>query len=85
MREMVDSALDGFCVTLFAFGQTGSGKTHTMIGPRLSRPAPPPSPGGGEAASKPAAAAQLQLDEEDGVMPRCVKYAFEVRVTGFRV
>ncbi|KXZ56177.1 hypothetical protein GPECTOR_1g152 [Gonium pectorale] len=37
MQELVEAALDGYCVTIFAFGQTGSGKTHTIIGPRLSR------------------------------------------------
>eukprot|EP00198_Chlamydomonas_reinhardtii_P013405 XP_001702742.1 predicted protein [Chlamydomonas reinhardtii] len=37
LSELVDAALDGYCVTVFAFGQTGSGKTHTIIGPRLSR------------------------------------------------
>ncbi|GFR41524.1 hypothetical protein Agub_g2220 [Astrephomene gubernaculifera] len=37
LQELVEAALDGYCVTIFAFGQTGSGKTHTIIGPRLSR------------------------------------------------
>ncbi|EFJ44812.1 kinesin-like protein [Volvox carteri f. nagariensis] len=37
LQELVEAALDGYCVTVFAFGQTGSGKTHTIIGPRLSR------------------------------------------------
>lgn len=37
LSELVEAALDGYCVTIFAFGQTGSGKTHTIIGPRLSR------------------------------------------------
>jgi kinesin family protein C1 len=28
----VQSAVDGYHVSLFAYGQTGSGKTHTMFG-----------------------------------------------------
>lgn len=29
---LVDSVLDGFNATVFAYGQSGSGKTHTMTG-----------------------------------------------------
>ena len=32
VSQFVQSALDGFNVSLFAYGQTGSGKTHTMFG-----------------------------------------------------
>lgn len=31
-RELLQSAFDGYNVTIFAYGQTGSGKTHTMSG-----------------------------------------------------
>ena len=30
--ELVDSVLQGFNGTIFAYGQTGTGKTHTMQG-----------------------------------------------------
>jgi len=33
MSELIQSAFDGYNVTVFAYGQTGSGKTFTMYGP----------------------------------------------------
>ena len=32
MDKLIDSALDGYSVTVFAYGQTGSGKTYTIMG-----------------------------------------------------
>ncbi|EGT38557.1 hypothetical protein CAEBREN_25332 [Caenorhabditis brenneri] len=31
-RDLVDSVLNGYNATIFAYGQTGTGKTHTMEG-----------------------------------------------------
>jgi kinesin family protein 12 len=32
VRDMIDSAIDGYTTTVFAYGQTGSGKTFTICG-----------------------------------------------------
>jgi len=32
IRENIDSVLDGYNGTIFAYGQTGTGKTHTILG-----------------------------------------------------
>ena len=32
-RPIIDSVIEGFNGTIFAYGQTSSGKTHTMMGP----------------------------------------------------
>jgi hypothetical protein len=32
VKNLIDSVLDGYHCTVFAFGQTGSGKTHTITG-----------------------------------------------------
>jgi kinesin family protein 12 len=32
VRELINSAMDGYAATIFAYGQTGSGKTFTMSG-----------------------------------------------------
>lgn len=95
MAELVDAALDGYSVTIFAFGQTGSGKTHTMIGPRLSRAAHAAAgtgfvaAGGGAGAGVAGAGARASDGAalggdatgagpaDDGVLPRCVQYAYE--------
>lgn len=34
-RPIIDSVLEGFNGTIFAYGQTSSGKTHTMMGPDM--------------------------------------------------
>lgn len=69
LQELVEAALDGYSVTIFAFGQTGSGKTHTMIGPRLSRA------GGLATVSGKEDVASLVVPD-DGVLPRCMAAAY---------
>ena len=32
VKNFVQSALDGYNVSLLAYGQTGAGKTHSMLG-----------------------------------------------------
>mmetsp|Transcript_24646 Transcript_24646/g.67171 ORF Transcript_24646/g.67171 Transcript_24646/m.67171 type:complete len:806 (+) Transcript_24646:283-2700(+) len=91
MHELVEAALDGYAVTIFAFGQTGSGKTHTMIGPRLSRMVD----SGNSAHSKPGTQQQQHQqhqqqqeqqqqqqqkqysEADDGLLPRCLDVAFK--------
>jgi len=34
-KPVVESVLEGFNGTIFAYGQTSSGKTHTMLGPDI--------------------------------------------------
>ena len=68
MQELVEAALDGYSVTVFAFGQTGSGKTHTMVGPRLSRMIDPTASSNG---------ATVTANADDGLLPRCVQAAFD--------
>ncbi|KAK2707023.1 hypothetical protein QYM36_014895, partial [Artemia franciscana] len=36
-KPLVDSAVNGFNATIFAYGQTSSGKTHTMMGSKTER------------------------------------------------
>ena len=42
VRSVVESALNGHNVCVFAYGNTGSGKTYTMIGPEGLGASPSP-------------------------------------------
>ena len=35
VKPIVESVMEGFNGTVFAYGQTSSGKTHTMLGPSI--------------------------------------------------
>ena len=37
-EEILESVMDGFNGTIFAYGQTGAGKSHTMTGPENGNP-----------------------------------------------
>ena len=76
LSELVDAALDGYSVTIFAFGQTGSGKTHTMIGPRLSRAADANANSGNTGGSTGSTGSSSNVDPEDGVVSRCLHHAY---------
>lgn len=65
LQELVEAALDGYSVTIFAFGQTGSGKTHTICGPRLGY-------------LHEGQTMQLgQPHEDDGLLTRCLAHAYK--------
>jgi len=42
-KGLLDSVLDGFNATVFAYGATGCGKTHTISYVLISQPEPSPS------------------------------------------
>ena len=57
---LVESVLEGYNGTMFAYGQTGCGKTHTMMGPAASL--------------DPACTPEMQ--EGRGIIPRAVRHIF---------
>lgn len=63
VRELLDSAIDGYSATVFAYGQTGSGKTYTMSGNETwlsQNPAP----------------ASAIVDPTDGIIQRSARHVF---------
>ncbi|KAJ9466428.1 Kinesin heavy chain [Diplonema papillatum] len=59
---MVESALEGYNVTLFTYGQTGSGKTYTIQG----------LPGAGVRVGQ-----DYDIEQHKGLTPRIAEYLFE--------
>jgi hypothetical protein len=71
VKELVEAALDGFPVTIFAYGQTGAGKSFTIFGKEEA------SGSSGEAAArkkKPTG----DVQSTDGLMPRTAAYLMDV-------
>lgn len=71
VKELVEAALDGFPVTIFAYGQTGAGKSFTIFGKEEA------SGSSGEAAArkkKPTG----DVQPTDGLMPRTAAYLMDV-------
>lgn len=60
VSQLVQSALDGYKVSIFAYGQTGSGKTFTMEGPPGLK----------------FDSVDSHLDERRGIIPRAVEQIF---------
>mmetsp|Transcript_131784 Transcript_131784/g.328642 ORF Transcript_131784/g.328642 Transcript_131784/m.328642 type:complete len:978 (-) Transcript_131784:276-3209(-) len=71
MKDLVQSAVDGSNVTVFAYGQTGAGKTFTMYGPPPEKPRPK-----GGIAKGPAGASTLQA--ASGICPRATDEVFRI-------
>ena len=76
VKHLLDSALEGYACTAFAFGQTGSGKTHTMTGPEVSAAGGIAAGGGGGGGGGGAAAA---AGVDTGLIQRSVQYLWDAR------
>eukprot|EP00775_Hariotina_reticulata_P004387 gene4387-4641_t len=85
MDELVEAAVQGYHVTIFAFGQTGSGKTYSIIGPSIGC-MQASATGSQKLAGFELAAhskhtgpdvAVAQAGEEQGLLPRCVEHMYD--------
>eukprot|EP00931_Biecheleriopsis_adriatica_P117203 TRINITY_DN92741_c0_g1_i1.p1 TRINITY_DN92741_c0_g1~~TRINITY_DN92741_c0_g1_i1.p1 ORF type:complete len:1046 (-),score=213.19 TRINITY_DN92741_c0_g1_i1:25-3162(-) len=65
----VEKVLEGYNVTIFTYGMTGSGKTFTMLGPKLMESA--------FEGEDPPSVAEIQSDEQRGLVPRVMQYIFD--------
>jgi kinesin family protein 4/21/27 len=63
---LIKQVIDGYNATLFAYGQTGSGKTYTMEGYQY------------HINSKGVPTANIEVGENEGVIPRSVRLLFEL-------
>eukprot|EP00959_Pyramimonas_sp_CCMP1952_P440660 9225848-Pyramimonas_sp.AAC.1 len=61
IERLVNSALEGYSVTIFAFGQTGAGKTFSLAGP----------------SGKGLRAPSSDLKLNDGIIARALRYLYD--------
>ena len=61
---LLQSALEGYSATVFAYGQTGAGKTYTMSGVE-------------ERIGSTIAVPDAAMDPSSGLIPRALKYLFD--------
>lgn len=71
INELVESALDGFPVTIFAYGQTGAGKSFTIFGKEESA-----NVGANGLVKKKKPTGSVR--ETDGLMPRTAAHLMDV-------
>uniref|UniRef100_K3WW16 Kinesin-like protein n=1 Tax=Globisporangium ultimum (strain ATCC 200006 / CBS 805.95 / DAOM BR144) TaxID=431595 RepID=K3WW16_GLOUD len=73
---LMDSVVEGYLATIFAYGQTGSGKTYSMSGieellaiahKKIMEPV-----------TSPFRRDEAHVDLSDGIIPRALKYLFEL-------
>lgn len=67
VSQTVETVLDGFNATIFAYGQTGTGKTHTMLGLDVDALANSGLPG----------PESVFQSEDKGLIPRSMEHIFD--------
>jgi len=64
VKDLLNEALEGYKVTVFAYGNTSSGKTHTILG----------GSGGGGSSGSTSTTTSIVEGPDQGVLPRALDY-----------